>query len=68
MATLNLKGAEVIQKYQLKACTDVTGFGIKGHANYLAQVQKDKVDFVIKNFPIAKNLIKISNTDARNFK
>jgi len=36
MATLNLNGAKMIQKYDIKACTDVTGFGILGHAKYLA--------------------------------
>jgi selenide,water dikinase len=36
MATLNLEGARIIQKFDIKACTDVTGFGILGHAKYLA--------------------------------
>ena len=40
MATLSLVGAKMIRKYQVGACTDVTGFGILGHDNYLAQAQK----------------------------
>jgi selenophosphate synthase len=36
MATLNLEGAKLLMKYDARATTDVTGFGIHGHANYLA--------------------------------
>ena len=32
MCELNMKTAEIIQKYQVSACTDVTGFGLLGHA------------------------------------
>ena len=40
MGTLNLFGALLLKKYKSTACTDVTGFGILGHANYLAQAQR----------------------------
>lgn len=43
MATLSLVGARLVTKYKAGACTDVTGFGILGHADYLAQAQKKKV-------------------------
>jgi selenophosphate synthase len=36
MSTLNLCGASLFKKYKIRASTDVTGFGILGHANYLA--------------------------------
>ena len=32
MATLNRRAAEIAAPYQLHACTDVTGFGLLGHA------------------------------------
>jgi selenide,water dikinase len=67
MATLSLVGARLITKYQASATTDVTGFGILGHANYLAQAQKSNVDLVLNKFPIYKNLIKIENT-VQNFR
>ena len=67
MATLSLVGARLIQKYKVHACTDVTGFGILGHANYLSQAQKKKVQFVINKLPIYKNLIKIEGK-VQNFK
>jgi selenide,water dikinase len=59
MATLSLLGAKLLRKYNAHACTDVTGFGILGHAKYLAQAQKGDVDFIIEKLPIYKNLIKI---------
>jgi selenide,water dikinase len=59
MATLNIVGAELIKKFRAHACTDVTGFGVLGHANYLANAQKRDVTFVINRFPTFKNLIKI---------
>ena len=37
MATLNRLPASLFKKYNVAACTDVTGFGILGHATYLAQ-------------------------------
>lgn len=59
MATLSLVGARLLRKYNANACTDVTGFGILGHANYLAQAQKANVEFVLNKFPIYKGLMKI---------
>lgn len=37
MKTLNKKGAELMQKYGVKGATDVTGFGLLGHAMKMAQ-------------------------------
>lgn len=59
MATLSFVAAGLVTKYKAHACTDITGFGILGHANYLAQAQKSNVTFVINRFPIYKNLIKV---------
>lgn len=38
MATLNIVAAKLYKKYEGKACTDITGFGIKGHLDNLAEV------------------------------
>lgn len=37
MKTLNKKGAELMQKYGVKGATDITGFGLLGHAMKMAQ-------------------------------
>ena len=61
MGTLSMVGARLVTKYKAGACTDVTGFGILGHADYLAQAQKSKVEFVINRLPVYKNLIKVEH-------
>ncbi|QHT61394.1 selenide, water dikinase SelD [Paenibacillus lycopersici] len=37
MATLNKTAAEIMDKYDVHACTDVTGFGLLGHALEMAK-------------------------------
>lgn len=37
MATLNKTAAEVMSEYDVHACTDVTGFGLLGHASEMAK-------------------------------
>lgn len=44
-----------MHKYNAHGATDITGFGILGHAKNLARHQKNEVSFVIHNLPcIAK--------------
>lgn len=49
-----------MHKYQAHAATDVTGFGLLGHANNLAEQQKNEVAFVIHNLPIIAKMSAIS--------
>ncbi|WP_179035694.1 selenide, water dikinase SelD [Paenibacillus sp. URB8-2] len=37
MSTLNKTAAEVMSSYEVHACTDVTGFGLLGHASEMAK-------------------------------
>lgn len=37
MATLNKKAQEAMEPYNVHACTDVTGFGLLGHASEMAE-------------------------------
>jgi len=60
MGRLNLTGAKLMHKYKARAATDVTGFGILGHAKNLAENQIKAVDFTIDTLPIIKNMVKIS--------
>ncbi len=36
MKHLNAKGAEVMSQYNIKTATDITGFGLLGHAMKMA--------------------------------
>lgn len=49
-----------MHKYQAHGCTDVTGFGIVGHATNLAKVQKQEVCFVIHNLPIIAKMAAVT--------
>jgi selenide,water dikinase len=61
MARLNRVGAEMMQKYKAHAATDVTGFGILGHANNLASNQKAKVSLRIHTLPIIKGMKEVND-------
>lgn len=50
MTTLNKTAAEVMEPYEVHACTDVTGFGLMGHASEVAKgsgvgliIERDRV-------------------------
>ena len=40
MASLNRKGKEVMDHFTVHACTDITGFGLMGHALEMAEASK----------------------------
>ena len=51
MSSLNKKGKEVVEKYPVTACTDITGFGLLGHCVEMASASE--VTFEIKVEEIA---------------
>jgi selenide, water dikinase len=56
MGKLNKNAASLVLKYRAGACTDVTGFGILGHLENLAEAQKDKhLELRINTLPVIKN-------------
>eukprot|EP00824_Muranothrix_gubernata_P026691 TRINITY_DN953_c0_g1_i1.p1 TRINITY_DN953_c0_g1~~TRINITY_DN953_c0_g1_i1.p1 ORF type:complete len:305 (-),score=42.37 TRINITY_DN953_c0_g1_i1:259-1173(-) len=61
LRTLNLKAARLMHKHRAHGCTDVTGFGILGHAQNLAEVQQKEVDLVINRLPIFAHAMKIQD-------
>lgn len=58
MAMLNKVAAELMHKYGAHGATDVTGFGLKGHAeNLLAfQANETPLSFIIHTLPIIQNV------------
>lgn len=60
MTFLNKTAAELMHKYKAHAATDVTGFGLLGHAKNLANFQKDKVLFELNKLPIIANVLTMS--------
>ncbi len=52
MATLNKKPAELMGKYDVHSCTDITGFGFAGHSLLLAQNSKKSLRIDSRSLPI----------------
>lgn len=68
MSRLNRSGAELMHKFGAHAATDVTGFGLLGHADNLVKFQKESVDFEIDTLPIVKNVLEIAELLGRSAK
>jgi len=62
MSRLNKTGAKLMHKYNAHAATDVTGFGLVGHAKNLAKNQKAAVNFEIHTLPIIKKMKQVDDT------
>ena len=56
-----------MHKYNAHGATDVTGFGLLGHAQNLARVQKNEVGFVIHNLPIIAKMAAVSKACGNMF-
>lgn len=56
MARLNRNAALLMHKYEAHGATDVTGFGILGHAQNLVSCQKDSVNFSLHTLPILSKM------------
>lgn len=52
MATLNKTAAEVMESYQVHACTDVTGFGLLGHALEMAKGSGTGITIYNRKVPV----------------
>jgi len=55
MSTLNKYAADVIQKFEVNACTDVTGFGLLGHLSEISLGSKMDVEIFSKQVPVIED-------------
>jgi selenide, water dikinase len=60
MASLNYLPSKIMRKYEVSSCTDITGFGLMGHA---LECINDLVSFAISHsqVPIVKEAIQLAN-------
>mmetsp|Transcript_43488 Transcript_43488/g.31303 ORF Transcript_43488/g.31303 Transcript_43488/m.31303 type:complete len:112 (-) Transcript_43488:374-709(-) len=56
MATLNINTARLMMKHKCNGGTDITGFGLIGHAKNLAAAQFSDVDLNITHIPVLDNM------------
>ncbi|MCX6326999.1 MAG: selenide, water dikinase SelD [Bacteroidia bacterium] len=59
MKLLNKTGAEVMNKYKVKGATDVTGFGLAGHALKMAKASKVSLKIDMQKVPLIGNTYKL---------
>lgn len=52
MKQLNKSGAEVMKKYCIRGATDITGFGLSGHALKMAKASNVTIKFNMKKVPL----------------
>lgn len=56
MAVLNRDGAELMRKHNASACTDITGFGLAGHALEMAEASGATLAFDLDSIPLLPGL------------
>jgi len=66
MSHLNRNASKLMHTHKAHAATDITGFGIMGHANNLASNQIHSVSFRIHTLPIIKGMAQVDKVN--NFK
>jgi len=54
MSELNRTAAEIMLKYDVHACTDVTGFGLLGHLREMSQASKCDVNIFFDKLPLIR--------------
>jgi len=59
MKLLNRTGAEVMKKFSIRGATDVTGFGLAGHALKMARASKVTITLDMKKVPLIGSTYKI---------
>ncbi|XP_035745061.1 selenide, water dikinase 1 isoform X4 [Egretta garzetta] len=67
MARLNRTAAGLMHTFNAHAATDITGFGILGHAQNLAKQQRNEVSFVIHNLPVLAKMAAVSKACGNMF-
>ncbi|MBD8004727.1 selenide, water dikinase SelD [Bacillus norwichensis] len=64
MTTLNRKAAEISEKYTVHASTDVTGFGLLGHASEMAKGSNVGIRIFYEQVPILERVQELAESGA----
>lgn len=67
LKTVIFSAARLMHKYNAHGATDVTGFGLLGHAQTLAKHQKNEVSFVIHNLPVIAKMAAVAKACGNMF-
>ena len=55
MKLLNRSGAEVMKKYNIRGATDITGYGLAGHALKMAKAGNVSIELNMRKVPLIAN-------------
>lgn len=61
MRTLNKQAAEILRSFTVHACTDVTGFGLLGHASEMAAGSRKSIVISQKALPILAGAVEAAS-------
>jgi selenide, water dikinase len=62
MTTLNRKASQIAQKYDIHACTDVTGFGLIGHLTEMLSTDMLQITINSKELPLLQGALDYAST------
>ncbi|EPY89205.1 selenide, water dikinase 1 [Camelus ferus] len=65
--SMKWRAAGLMHTFNAHAATDITGFGILGHAQNLAKQQRNEVSFVIHNLPVLAKMAAVSKACGNMF-
>ena len=60
MTSLNKKAKEVIENYNISACTDITGFGLAGHAMEMAASSEVTFEIDVNKVPYIEGALELA--------
>jgi selenide,water dikinase len=63
MTTLNKTAAELMIEMGAHACTDITGFGLIGHASHLVQEGETGIEFDFNAIPVFAGVMELSKKE-----
>ena len=61
MATLNKYARDIMVKYDVHSCTDVTGFGLLGHSYEMAQGSNCTIHIHVRNVPFHEEALNLAS-------
>jgi cysteine desulfurase len=60
MSSLNKRAAEVMMKFRVNACTDITGFGLTGHMLEMSRASKVDAEILWDRVPFMREVISLA--------
>ncbi len=61
MKTLNRSGADVMNKFRIKGATDITGYGLAGHALEMARASKVSLELDLGKVPLIGSTYRLAD-------